>query len=102
MHPVHQPVLPSEPPPTAASPQVAAAPGRPAACVAVRFDRFTAQAGPLPRTELSLAWLRPLGYVSTLYLDEDMRISVGDKGGCFVLRRAAGEGEGDAAPAGGL
>lgn len=79
--------------PTAAPPQVAAAPGRPAACVAVRFDRFTVEAGPLPRTELSLAWLRPLGYVATIFLDTDTRISVGDKGGLFVLRRAAGEGE---------
>ena len=69
-------------------------PGQPAACVAVRFDRFTVDAGPLPRTELSLAWLRPLGYVATIYLDSDTGVSVGDKGGLFVLRRA-GEGEGE-------
>lgn len=73
--------------------QVAPAPGQQATCVAVRFDRFTVEAGPLPRTELSLAWLRPLGYVATIYLDGDTRVSVGDKGGLFVLRRAAGEGE---------
>ncbi|PSC69346.1 Plastid lipid-associated fibrillin conserved domain [Micractinium conductrix] len=59
-------------------------------CVAVRFDSFTARVGGLPEAALSLAWLRPLGYVDTLYLDAEMRISVGDKGGLFVLRRAAG------------
>lgn len=75
--------------------------GHPTTCVAVCFDRFTVKVGPLPATELSLAWLRPLGYVDTLYLDEDMRVSVGDKGGLFVLRRAAGDGEGgEAAGAG--
>ena len=67
--------------------QVEPAPSRPASCVAVRFDAFTAQLGGLPPLELSLAWLRPLGYVDTLYLDEDLRVSVGDKGGLFVLRR---------------
>lgn len=89
----------SHPDPTASLPsacpllQVDPSPGQPATCVAVRFDRFTVEAGPLPRTELSLAWLRPLGYVATIYLDSDTRVSVGDKGGLFVLRRAAGEGE---------
>ena len=38
-------------------------------CVAVRFDSFTARVGGLPEAALSLAWLRPLGYVDTLYLD---------------------------------
>ena len=65
-----------------------AAPERATSCVAVRFDEFTVQAGGLPQLRLSLAWLRPLGYVDTLFLDDDMRVSVGDKGGLFVLRRA--------------
>ena len=59
-------------------------------CVAVTFDRFTVQAGGLPALELPLSWLSPRGYVDTLYLDADMRVSVGDKGGLFVLRRVAG------------
>lgn len=56
-------------------------------CVAVRFDRFTARVAALPEAAASLAWLRPLGYVDTLYLDSELRVSVGDKGGLFVLRR---------------
>lgn len=65
-------------------------------CVAVRFDSFTIRAGPGAaerrggaEAALPLGWLRPLGYVDTLYLDADTRVSVGDKGGLFVLRRAA-------------
>ncbi|KAL4447825.1 hypothetical protein ABPG75_005044 [Micractinium tetrahymenae] len=61
-------------------------------CVAVRFDAFTARLGGLPEAALSLGWLRPLGYVDTLYLDQEMRVSVGDKGGLFVLRRVAADG----------
>lgn len=67
-----------------------ATPGRPIKAVEVRFDSFTVRLGQLPEAALSLAWLRPLGYVGTLYLDEDLRISVGDKGGLFVLRRGGG------------
>ncbi|KAL4442487.1 hypothetical protein ABPG77_005071 [Micractinium sp. CCAP 211/92] len=70
--------------------------GAAATCVAVRFDSFTVRLGGLPETALSLGWLRPLGYVDTLYLDEELRVSVGDKGGLFVLRRVA---ERDAAAA---
>jgi hypothetical protein len=55
--------------------------------VAVRFDRFTARVASLPEVAASLAWLKPLGYVDTLYLDQDFRVSIGDKGGLFVLRR---------------
>ena len=72
--------------------QPSAASQRPTSCVAVRFDRFTARVGSLPSVELPLDWLQPLGYVDSLYLDEDMRISVGDKGGLFVLRRIAAGG----------
>lgn len=61
-------------------------------CVAVRFDSFTVRAGALPEAALSLTWLRPLGYVDTLYLDGELRVSVGDKGGLFILSRA-GESE---------
>lgn len=64
-------------------------PGGAASCVAVRFDRFTAKLGGLPEVVVSLAWLSPLGYVDTLYLDEELRVSLGDKGGLFVLRRKA-------------
>lgn len=65
-------------------------------CVAVRFDGFRIRAGAAgereggPEAALPLGWLRPLGFVDTLYLDADMRVSVGDKGGLFVLRRAGG------------
>ena len=76
--------------------QVPPAAGAPASCVAVTFDSFTARLGGLPEARLSLAWLSPLGYVDTLYLDEDTRVSVGDKGGLFVLRRVAGEAAGAA------
>ncbi len=76
--------------------QVRPASGAAATCVAVRFDSFTVSLGGLPETALSLGWLRPLGYVDTLYLDEELRVSVGDKGGLFVLRRVA---ERDAAAA---
>lgn len=30
----------------------------------------------------------PSGYIDTLYLDEDLRISKGDKGSIFIARRA--------------
>ena len=30
----------------------------------------------------------PSGYIDTLYLDDDLRISKGDKGSIFVARRA--------------
>ena len=70
--------------------------GAPASCVAVTFDCFTARLGGLPEARLSLAWLSPLGFVDALYLDEDTRVSVGDKGGLFVLRRVAGEAVGAA------
>ena len=60
------------------------------------FDCFFVRVGGR-EGRLSLAWLSPLGYVDTLYLDEDTRVSVGDKGGLFVLRRVAGEAAGAAA-----
>lgn len=31
---------------------------------------------------------RPKGFIDTLYLDEEIRISQGDKGSIFVARRA--------------
>lgn len=79
--------------------QVPPAGGAAATCVAVRFDAFTARLGGLPEAAVSLGWLRPLGYVDTLYLDEELRVSVGDKGGLFVLRRVAGHGAGAEAAA---
>lgn len=36
---------------------------------------------------LPLDWLSPEGAVDTLYLDEELRVSVGDKGSLFVVRR---------------
>lgn len=37
---------------------------------------------------------RPTGWVDTLYLDDDVRVSTGDKGSVFVARRARGGGGG--------
>lgn len=59
----------------------------PTSCVAVRFDRFTAKVAQLPEAAASLALLKPVGYLDTPFLDSDLRVSVGDKGGLFVLRR---------------
>lgn len=74
--------------------QVRPASGASATCVAVRFDAFTARLGGLPEAAFSLGWLRPLGYVDTIFLDDEMRVSVGDKGGLFVLRRVINNGAG--------
>jgi hypothetical protein len=46
-----------------------------------------AAAPPLPRLSLPLAWLSPVGFVETLYLDDALRISVGDKGSLFVAAK---------------
>jgi hypothetical protein len=34
-----------------------------------------------------IGWLSPVGYVETPYLDEDFRISTGDKGSLFIAAR---------------
>ncbi|GAB4816233.1 hypothetical protein N2152v2_003279 [Parachlorella kessleri] len=53
----------------------------------VTFKDFTIQVGDGPKLALPLSWLSPVGYVDTLYLDEQVRISVGDKGSLFVVTR---------------
>ena len=40
-----------------------------------------------PRIPIPLGWLSPVGYVDTPYLDEDLRISKGDKGSLFIASR---------------
>lgn len=38
---------------------------------------------------------RPTGWIDTVYLDDDVRVSLGDKGSVFVARRARGVGGGE-------
>jgi len=46
-----------------------------------------AAAAPPPRLSLPLAWLSPVGFVETLFLDETLRVSVGDKGSLFIAAK---------------
>ncbi len=43
---------------------------------------------PSRRIPIPLGWLSPVGYVDTPYLDEELRISRGDKGSLFIAARA--------------
>jgi hypothetical protein len=43
-------------------------------------------AGP-SRIPFPIAAFSPKGYIDTLYLDEELRISKGDKGSLFIARR---------------
>lgn len=36
---------------------------------------------------IPLAWLSPVGYVDTPYLDEELRISRADRGSIFIAAR---------------
>lgn len=36
---------------------------------------------------IPIGWLSPVGYVDTPYLDEELRISRGDKGSIFIAAR---------------
>ena len=40
---------------------------------------------------IPLGWLSPVGYVDTPYLDDELRISRGDKGSLFVAARVPPE-----------
>lgn len=40
------------------------------------------------RIPFPIGTFSPSGYIDTLYLDEDLRVSKGDKGSIFVARRA--------------
>ncbi|PNW71318.1 hypothetical protein CHLRE_16g649200v5 [Chlamydomonas reinhardtii] len=46
------------------------------------------------RLSLPLSLLNPVGYVDTPYLDEDLRISIGDKGSVFIAAREGPVGAG--------
>jgi hypothetical protein len=46
------------------------------------------------RVPFPIGAFRPTGWVDTLYLDDDVRVSTGDKGSVFVARRARGGGGG--------
>mmetsp|Transcript_11134 Transcript_11134/g.24002 ORF Transcript_11134/g.24002 Transcript_11134/m.24002 type:complete len:278 (+) Transcript_11134:54-887(+) len=39
------------------------------------------------RVPIPLGWISPVGYVDTLYLDEELRVSKGDKGSIFFAAR---------------
>lgn len=52
------------------------------------FTSFTLTWDKRPRLSFSLKWLKPTGFIDTLFLDEELRISRGDKGSIFVARRA--------------
>jgi len=42
----------------------------------------------LRRVPFPIGAFSPSGYIDTLYLDQDLRISKGDKGSIFIARRA--------------
>ena len=49
--------------------------------------QFPPSSLPPSRIPIPLGWLSPVGYVDTPYLDEDLRISKGDKGSLFIASR---------------
>ncbi|KAG2499499.1 hypothetical protein HYH03_002446 [Edaphochlamys debaryana] len=65
-------------------------PGRPSQRLAATFTSFDLVVDGERRLSLPLSLLNPVGYVDTPYLDEDIRISVGDKGSVFVAARDTG------------
>jgi len=50
--------------------------------------------GGVLRVPFPIGIFRPTGWVDTLFLDEDVRVSTGDKGSVFVARRQRGGGGG--------
>lgn len=52
--------------------------------LSIEFTRFTVSG---PRFEYSLPLPRPRGSISTTFIDDDLRISRGSRGGLFILRR---------------
>lgn len=68
-------------------------PPRPCRQGAYRKNAFNSVALVCPvvgvcRIPFPIKLFSPSGYIDTLYLDDDLRISKGDKGSIFVARRA--------------
>lgn len=64
-----------------------AGPGAPQQRLKATFQSFTFIAEGQARLELPLTWLNPTGFVDTPYLDDGLRISIGDKGSVFIAVR---------------
>eukprot|EP00898_Chlorokybus_atmophyticus_P005158 jgi/Chlat1/5643/Chrsp369S05396 len=63
------------------------APGDPTIRCLVTFLSFSIKLGWL-NLSLPLNWISPKGWIDTTYLDDDLRISRGDKGSVFVAAKA--------------
>lgn len=62
-------------------------PGRGLVRLDVTFTSFVLSVGDKFKITVPLTWFNPEGWVETLYLDNDMRIVLGDKGTIFVTSR---------------
>ncbi|KAG2451965.1 hypothetical protein HYH02_003738 [Chlamydomonas schloesseri] len=69
-------------------------PGAPKQRLRATFTSFDLLVDGEKRLSLPLSLLNPVGYVDTPYLDEDLRISIGDKGSVFIAAREGAAGSG--------
>ncbi|GIL48202.1 hypothetical protein Vafri_4887 [Volvox africanus] len=62
-------------------------PGQPRQRLRATFTSFDLLLDGRRRLSLPLSFLNPVGFVDTPYLDEEIRISIGDKGSIFIAAR---------------
>lgn len=65
-------------------------PGGGGARLAATFTAAELRWAGFVRIPFPIAAFSPTGFIDTLYLDSDLRVSKGDKGSCFIARRAEG------------